>query len=114
MAKGQVGPYMAVRFHHVTSEILKHSTDRALAGKQLIGTSIVHTEKSLSCSFYHTFGGAGQNCVGQVESKVYLPYLASAFKTFKCCSAGRTKLAIFNFQASYFSRASTIYSYYNH
>ena len=56
------------------------STDKALTGKKLIGKSIVHTEKSLSYSFYHTFCRVGQNCVGQVEIKVYLPYLASDFK----------------------------------
>ena len=45
-----------------------YSTDKAIAGKQFIGTSVVHTEKSLSCR-------ARQNCVGQVEIKCYLPYL---------------------------------------
>ena len=58
-----------------------NSTDKAIAGTQLIGTSEVDAEKSLSCSFYHTFCRAGQNCVGQVEIRVYLPYLASAFKS---------------------------------
>ena len=63
------------------SNIFQQYVDKAIAGKQLIGTSKVHTEKSLSCSFYDTFCRAGQNCVGHVEIKVYLPYLASALES---------------------------------
>ena len=92
MAKGQVKirvclPYMAIKilpcdFRDFTLEIhyFFNSTDKAIAGKQLIGTGIVHIEKPLSYSFYHTFCRAVQNCVGQAEIKVYQPYLASAFK----------------------------------
>ena len=60
-----------------------HSTDKVISGKekQLIGTIIVHTEHSLSFSFYHTFCRAGKKCVGQVQIKVYQPYLASAFQS---------------------------------
>ena len=91
MAEGQVKirvclPCMAGKISScnfkdtVTQYHFINSADTAIAGKQLIGTSKVHTEKSLSGSFYHTFCRAGQNCVGQVKNKVYLPYLASAFK----------------------------------
>ena len=95
MAEGQVKirvclPYMAdntlmctFRDTKNTREIQSffNSTDNAIAGKQLLGTSKVHTEESLSCPLHHTFCRAGQNCVGQVEIKVYLPYLASALKS---------------------------------
>ena len=59
------------------SDIFFNNTDEAIAGKQL--TDIVHTEKSLSYLFHHTFCKVGQTCAQQVEIKVYLPYLASAF-----------------------------------
>ena len=58
-----------------------NNTDKAIAGKQVIGTSKVHVEKSLSFTFYHTFCRAGHNCVGQEEIKVNLPYLESTFKS---------------------------------
>ena len=45
-----------------------------------MGTFMVLAEKSLSCTFFHTFCRAGENCVGQVEIHVKLPYLAGAFK----------------------------------
>ena len=60
---------------------LFNSTDKVITGKQLIGASILHTETSLSCTFYYTLCRAGQNSVGQVGITVYLPYLASAFKS---------------------------------
>ena len=34
----------------------------------------------MSCSFSHAFCRGRQNCVGQVEIKIHMPYLASAFK----------------------------------
>ena len=34
------------------TNIFFNSTDKAIAGKQLIGTSIVHAEKSLPCSLF--------------------------------------------------------------
>ena len=90
MAEGQVNirvglPYVAGKItscnfkNSITqgkSDIFFNSTDKAIAEKQFSGTSKLHTERSLSCSFYHTFCRAGQNFVGQVEIKVYLPFLA--------------------------------------
>ena len=57
------------------------SAYKAIARKQFIDISKVHIEKSISCSFYYTFCRAGQNCVGQIEIKVHLPYLESVFKS---------------------------------
>ena len=57
-----------------------NGTDKAIERKQLIGTRKVHTEKSLSCSFYVIFCKAGQNCVGQAEIKVHWPYLAKCLQ----------------------------------
>ena len=50
--------------------IIFNSKDKAIAGKQLIGTRIGHTEKPLACSSYHIFCRPGQNYVRQVEIKV--------------------------------------------
>ena len=85
-AEGQVNirvclPYMAGKISSREIQYSFNSTDKAIAGKQLISTSKVDTEKSLSCSFNHTFCRTGQNCVWQGEIKVYLPYLANAFKS---------------------------------
>ena len=93
MAEGQVNnrvclPYMADKTSSCNfrdtltqgkSNILP-TVQIKLLQEKLLGTSIVHTEKSHSCSLYYTFCRAGQNFVGQVEIKVYQRYLASAFK----------------------------------
>ena len=90
LTEGQVNirvclPYMAGKissfnfkeryYRHKGNSIFFNSSDKAIAGKLLSGSSIVQTEKSLSCSFYHTFCRTGQNFLGQVNIKVALQKL---------------------------------------
>ena len=63
-----------------------------VAWKQLIDTNIVHTEKSLPCSFYHTFWW--QLCQAGRNYLVNLLYLAGAFKSY--CWALNMVTGIFN------------------